>query len=109
MDTVEEKKVSSTKLVVIDTQTRVAHSYVGTYKCGEAHLPDPNDDNEGYTAVEITEQLNAFLEAADEARYRAIAAKELAEKQGKAMVEATKEYNAWFDRLVPEEEVEQVE
>lgn len=98
MDTVE-KKVSSTKLVVIDTQTRVAHSYVGTYKCGEAHLPDPNEDN-GYTAVEMTEQLSEFLHAADEARYRAIAAKELAEKQGKAMVEATKEYDAWFERLV---------
>jgi hypothetical protein len=98
MDTVEEKKVSSTKLVVIDTQKRVAHSYVGTYKCGEAHLPDPNEDD--YTAVEMTEQLSAFLHAADEARYRAIAAKELAEKNGKAMVEATKEYDAWFERLV---------
>src|ERR1700757_798977 len=103
MDPVEEKKVSTTKLVVIDTKTRVARSFEGTFACGEAHLPDPNED-EGYTAHDITEQLNEFLKAADGARYRAIAKADKIAAQGKAMVEATKEYNAWFDRLVPEEE-----
>jgi hypothetical protein len=102
MDTVE-KKVSTKKLVVIDTKKLVATSFEGTYKCGEAHLPNPNDDDE-FTAAEITAQLNGFREAADGAYYRAKAEEERLAALGKKLTDATKEYEGWFDRLVPEEE-----
>jgi len=100
MSAEEEKKVSNTKLVVIDTKTLVAKSFEGNFPCGEAHLPNPNGEDE-YTAVEITEQLNDFLKAADGARYRAIAEADKKAAIGKKLVELTNEYEGWFDRLGP--------
>lgn len=102
METVEEKKVSTTRLVVIDTKTRVAKSFEGTYECGEAHLPDPNEDD-AIPASEIIEQINGFREAADGAYYRAKAEEERKAVLGKKLTDATAEYDSWYERLVPDQ------
>lgn len=103
MDTVAEKKVSTTKLVIIDTKTNVALSYVGSERGGEAHLPDPNGDDD-FTAKELIGQLNDFREDADQAAYRAKVERERKKVLGQKLTAATKEYEGWFDRLVPQEE-----
>ena len=66
----DNKAVSNTKLVVINTKTLVAESFEGNFKCGKANLPDPKGDDD-FTAKELIGQLNDFREAADGARYRA--------------------------------------
>lgn len=58
----------STKLLVINTQTRVVHSFDGNYRCGEAHLPADEDLG---PATHLIAELNEFRESADAEKYRA--------------------------------------
>jgi hypothetical protein len=102
----EDTKINKTKLVVIDTKTRVAVSYEGNFKCGEAHLPNPNDEEENFTAAEITDEMNTFREAADGAQYRAEAEVKRKADIGKRLVKATTEYAGWFDLFHPAEEID---
>jgi hypothetical protein len=104
----DTKPVSTTKLVVIDTQKRIAKSFEGTFACGEGHLPDPNDEGEEgeFTAKELIGQLNTFREAADGAQVRAKNKAEKIAAIGKRMTELTDEYDSWFGRFHPEVELD---
>lgn len=104
----DAKKVSTTKLVVIDTKTRVARAFVGNEFGGEANLPDPNDEGEdgNFTAAQLIPQLNEFRESADVLRVKA---KEKADKiaaTGKRFVELTTEFDTWFTVFHPAEEID---
>jgi hypothetical protein len=89
--------MSKTKLLVIDTQTRVVHSFEGNYRCGEAHLPADEDLG---PAAGLIEELNGFREMADERRYKKEkAAEELAERN-KAIMALHHEYAKWFQLLI---------
>jgi hypothetical protein len=106
--TEDTKPVSTTKLVVIDTKTRVAKSFEGTFACGEGHLPDPNDEGEegNFTAKELIGQLNTFREAADGAQTRAKEKADNLAATSKHIGELSAEYEVWFDRFHPEAELD---
>lgn len=95
----EDKKVSTTKLLVIDTKALKTLSYVGNERGGEADLPDPNGEQD-FTAKELIPQLNAFREDADAAIYRRKQEEEKQAEVAKKLKAATEEYSTWFNLLV---------
>lgn len=93
--------MSKTKLLVIDTQTRVVHSFEGNYRCGEAHLPADEDLG---PAKQLIEELNGFRETADERRYKKEQAEEERVALRKRLMEKHNEFDQWFTLLVERNE-----
>lgn len=93
-----DKAVSKTKLVVIDTTIGVAKSFEGNFECGEAHLPDE------FYAAEMIEQLNEFRLAADGARAREQQETDRKIELGKVITSLSNQYSYWFDLFHPEEQ-----
>jgi hypothetical protein len=95
----EDKKESTTKLVLIDTKALKAFSYVGSQRGGEADLPDPDSDLD-ISGAELAAQLNAFREDADDAIYREKVKAEATQALRKRLMAQHEDYKTWFNLLV---------